>query len=220
MHATASRRSFLQVVGAGGAAAMLGAMITPFRRGARTHWGIHEEDAESEFPGDDIVPVPSWMWTHAVEIDAPREQVWPWIAQLGADRAGFYSYQFLENLAGCNVRNAETVHDEWVRSDGAPLSLHPRLPPLEVQTKPNELLLARLDMDKTRASWLVYLEPLGPGRCRCISRYRCVTSPDLASRVRLGPALMEPVSFAMDRRMLRGLKERAERARAAAAASA
>jgi len=208
------------VEGAGGAAVMIGAMVTPFRRGSRTRWGLDEAAAERAYPGDDFVPEPRWMWTHAVEIDAPPDRVWPWIAQLGADRAGFYSYQFLENLAGCNVRNAETVHEEWVRSDGAPLSLHPKLPPFEVETRPNEWLLARLDIDETCASWLVYLEPLGPGRCRCISRYRCVTSSDLASRIRLGPALLEPISFAMDKRMLAGIKRRAERARAAAAAGA
>jgi hypothetical protein len=63
------------------------------------------------------------------------------------------------------------------------------------------------------ASWLFLVEPDGPARCRVISRYRCGTSDDLSSRLQFGPVIVEPVSFAMDRRMLIGIKQRAERAR-------
>jgi hypothetical protein len=62
-----------------------------------------------------------------------------------------------------------------------------------------------------RASWLFFIEPSGPARCRVISRYRCATSDDLVSRLRFGPTIIEPIGFAMDRRMLIGLKQRAER---------
>jgi hypothetical protein len=55
------------------------------------------------------------------------------------------------------------------------------------------------------------VEPLDDRRCRLISRYRAASSGDLATRLALGPALLEPVGFAMDRRMLLGVKERAER---------
>jgi hypothetical protein len=65
------------------------------------------------------------------------------------------------------------------------------------------------------ASWLFLVEPAGQARCRVISRYRCGTSGDLLSRLRFGPAVVEPVSFAMDRRMLIGIKQRAERAQEA-----
>ena len=61
------------------------------------------------------------------------------------------------------------------------------------------------------ASWLFFIEPIGPARCRIISRYRCATSDDLVSRLQFGPAIIEPIGFAMDRRMLIGLKQRAER---------
>jgi hypothetical protein len=61
-------------------------------------------------------------------------------------------------------------------------------------------------------TWLFLVEPLGQERCRVISRYRCATSDDFATRLQFGPTLVEPVSFAMDRRMLQGIKARAERA--------
>jgi hypothetical protein len=69
------------------------------------------------------------------------------------------------------------------------------------------------------ASWLFLVEPAGPACCRVISRYRCDTSGDLLTRLQFGPAIIEPVGFAMDRRMLIGIKQRAERARRIAAAS-
>jgi hypothetical protein len=67
------------------------------------------------------------------------------------------------------------------------------------------------------ASWLFLVEPTGPGRCRVVSRYRCDTSADLASRLQFGSAIVESVSFAMDRRMLIGIRQRAEQARKAPA---
>jgi hypothetical protein len=61
-------------------------------------------------------------------------------------------------------------------------------------------------------TWLFLLEPLDAERCRFISRYRCATSDDLATRLQYGPTLVEPIGFAMDRRMLLGIKQRAEHA--------
>ena len=60
-------------------------------------------------------------------------------------------------------------------------------------------------------TWAFLLEPLGEKRCRVVSRYRCASSDDLKMRVSLGPTFVEPIGFAMDRRMLLGIKARAER---------
>ncbi len=208
------------VEGLGGTAVMTAALLSPFLRGRRGRWGVEAEAAAKERPGDGLVPAPRWSWTHGVEIDAPAAAVWPWVAQLGADRGGFYSYQWLENLAGCALRNAETTHPEWELRAGDRLVLHPEQPALPVvECKPGGWLVAYAAADETAraagrpwatASWLFQVEPLGEGRCRLLSRYRADCSDDLASRLRFGPALVEPVSFAMDRRMLLGIKERAE----------
>lgn len=211
--------------GAGGAAIMLAAMLTPFLRHARSHWGLDEEAAARVYPGDDLVPNPRWMWTHGVEIDAPAEDVWPWIAQIGENHAGFYSYQWLENLAGCNVRNAETIHPDWEQHLGGAIILHPNAPPLPVEgLAAGQWFVAHGRPDPTargdgqrwvEVSWLFFLEALGAAggkrRCRFISRYRCATSEDLVTRLQFG-ATVEPVGFAMDRKMLLGVKDRAERA--------
>jgi hypothetical protein len=120
------------VSGGAGAAIMIGSMLTPFLRSSRSHWGFTKAQAAEPRPGDELVASPRWGWTHAVEIERPAEDVWPWIAQIGADRAGFYSYEFLENLAGCGIRNAQTIHDEWHVREGDALSLHPRIPAMRV----------------------------------------------------------------------------------------
>jgi hypothetical protein len=206
------------VEGAGGAGRMLLALATPWARRRRACWGVDPAAAASPHPGDDVVPDPRWGWTHGVEIDAPPTEVWPWLEQLGAGRGGFYSYQWLENVFGCEVQNAEAIHPEWRLAPGGRLALHPKMPPLIVGSLvPGSHFVAQsppVDRDGgpwVMASWLFLLEPLPRGRSRLVSRYRVATSDDLPTRLAFGSALLEPVGFAMDRRMLLGIKERAER---------
>ena len=209
------------LAGVGGATVATLALLTPFLRERRSHWGLDSKMAAREYPGDHLIAEPRWSWTHGVEIEASPDVVWPWIAQLGADRAGFYSYQFLENIAGCELRNAESIHPEWALRPGDALVLHPHVPPLRVvAAEPGRYLLAEAAADPlarvvgagwVTLSWLIFLEALGATRCRLISRYRCACSDDVATRLAFGPELVEPVGFAMDRRMLLGIKQRAER---------
>src|SRR5690606_14831961 len=167
---------------------MAAAAVTPFARPARNRWGMGEA-ADRRYPGDGLIEAPRWQWTHGVEIEAPPTAVWPWVAQVGVDRGGFYSYAALENLVGCGVRNAEEVRPAWAHRPGGRARGDPGV----------------------AVTWLRLVEDLGAGRSRFVSRYRCATSDDLAARLRFGPTLVEPVAFAMDRRMLLGVKARAER---------
>jgi hypothetical protein len=223
---------------------MVAALLTPFSRGRRAIWGAGAEGAARRYPGDELVPEPRWGWTHAIQVEAPAADVWPWVTQIGADRGGFYSYEWLENIIGCQVRNAAEIHPEWAAREGGELRLHPKAPPLRiVSVQPGRALVACMPPVHTlsdagqgkspqsagsarskdrwmTASWLFLVEPHGPAWCRVISRYRCGTSDDLSSRLQFGPAIVEPVSFAMDRRMLIGIKQRAERAQEEPLASA
>ena len=213
-------RDTLRDVAAGlaGTAIMTLAWLTPFLRPARSHWGLSREEASQTRPGDDLVPEPRWSWTHAVTVDASPERVWPWLAQIGADRGGFYSYQWLENLAGCNLRNAESIHPSMAHTAGDQLLLHPKVPPLDVVAiDPGRSLVAFARPDEAArcegrpwaaASWSFLVEPLGTGRCRVVSRFRSACSDDVATRLAQGPLLLEPVGFAMDRRMLLGIRDR------------
>lgn len=204
---------------------MLGAALTPWRRTARRTWGLGATADERRFPGDDLVARPAWQWAHGIDVGAPASDVWPWLAQIGADRAGFYSYEALENLVGCRVRNADEIHPEWAVRPGDALSIHPKAPPLPVvATEPGRWFVVHAApagggepraKGEASVSWLFLVEPLGGARCRVVSRYRCATARDLSTRLQFGPALLEPISFAMDRAMLLGIKARAEAASAA-----
>lgn len=208
---------------ASGVAIILSALATPWRRRRRSTWGVDPADAGRTYPADDLVPSPRWQWAHAVIVNAPPSAVWPWLAQVGADRAGFYSYAALENLAGCGITNADQIHPEWAVAPDSELLVHPKAPPLPVVAlEPGAWFVAHggpppgTDLTRDRwvaVSWLFLVEPVGDGgRSRVVSRYRCATSDDLVSRLSYGPTLLEAISYAMDRRMLLGIRARAERA--------
>jgi retinol dehydrogenase 14 len=203
--------------GAAGAAGMALAFFTPFLRSWRDHWGLSPELAARPLPGDGVAGPGAYQWTHGVEIDAPADEVWPWVAQVGQGKAGFYSYQFLENLAGCAIENADRVHPEWANPTvGDVLRLHPDQLPLPVlEVEPGHHLLAGAGPSEAAGpgspppglavSWLFLVEPVDALRCRFISRFR-LAAP--AGQVGYAQALVEPVGFVMDRRMLLGVRER------------
>ncbi|MDQ3031191.1 MAG: hypothetical protein M3Y87_02150 [Myxococcota bacterium] len=214
--------------GVDGALWMLSALVTPGLRHQRSIWGATDEEAARAWPGDELVPEPRWGWHHAIEITAPASAVWPWVVQIGVERAGFYSYEALENLVGCHVHNAERIHPEWQElrvGDG--LRLHPKMPPLPVQwVEPGRgfVVGVRVEAGTQRmipsgeplprehlaASWLFAITPLGDERSRFVSRYRISYGDDLATRISMGPTLVEPIGTVMDQRMLAGVRERAE----------
>ena len=162
-------------------------------------WGATPAERRKSLPEDELVPDAGSQSTRAVTIDAPVGDVWPWLAQIGQDRGGFYSYEWLENLAGCRMRNADRIHPEWQhREVGETVLLHPA----------NGLALARFDPNRVLAleGWGAFvLEPLDRERSRLIARGR-------RRRIAAVPyaLLMEIPHFVMERKMLLGIKERAE----------
>jgi hypothetical protein len=170
------------------------------------HWGATCEELHTPLPGDELVPGPGIQSTRAVTIEAPPEGVWPWLAQLGQDRAGFYSYECLENLAGCEMHNADAIHPEWQRRElGETVYLHPLKGLPVARFEPGRMLAL-----EGWGAWV--LEPHGPDRTRLIARGR--TPRGMASV--FDALLMEIPHFLMERKMLLGIKERAERSYTAA----
>jgi hypothetical protein len=89
-------------------------------------WEAKPEDEQRGLPGKELLPADGTQILHAVTIDAPVEAVWPWLAQLGQDRGGFYSYEGLENLAGCEMTNVDRIPPEWQHRElGDIVQLHP-----------------------------------------------------------------------------------------------
>lgn len=162
-------------------------------------WGAEPEDEKRELPGDELLPQDGTQILHAVTINAPVEKVWPWLAQLGQDRGGFYSYEWLENLAGCEMKNADRIHSEWQHRElGETVHLHPA-GGLRVNVfEPGRALGLE--------GWGTFvLEPVGSDRTRLIARGGM---PRGVGAVAYG-LLMEIPHFLMERRMLLGIKQRA-----------
>ena len=211
------------------AAVALGGVYVYLVRPWHLTWGATDAEAAAPLPGDELVPRPKAEATHAVTIQAPPDRVWPWLVQLGQDRAGFYSYTWLENLFGCRMRNTYRVVPEWQRlAAGDGVLFHPRLPrvPVAVLDPGRALVIGgRLDpktgtpagpgpADPARSgatAWAFALRDLGDGRTRLVVRLRG-RWPDgprgwLANRL-----FWEPAHFVMERRMLRTVKRLAEAA--------
>ena len=172
------------------------------------HWGATEAEATGELPGDELLPDADGVATRAIGIDAPAADVWPWIAQMGpSPRGGAYTYDWIENLLGLDMHSADEVLEEFQHPEvGDEIGYGANRMRVEL-VEPRSALAWR----STDGNW-VWAFTLGErdGRTRLISRNR-FRLPTLASR--LGMLVMEPTSLVMERRMLLGIKERAERLR-------
>jgi hypothetical protein len=167
-----------------------------------TQWGSTAAEQTAPMAGDSLV-VGGRRWTRSVTIDVPPERVWPWLVQVGVDKGGFYTFDWAENLFGDPIHNADRIHPEWQhRQLGETVHLHPA-GGLKVSVfEPGSAL--------GLAGWGTFvLVPIGPERTRLIARGG--VPPGAAAAVYA--VLMEIPHFVMERRMLIGIKQRAERGR-------
>ncbi|HEY6398197.1 MAG TPA: hypothetical protein VIX82_12155 [Solirubrobacteraceae bacterium] len=181
-------------------------------------WGTTDQESDGGLPGDDLITNPDLTATRAITVRTSADRVWPWIAQLGQGRGGFYSYDFLENLVGCDIHSADRIVPEWqdVRV-GDEVKLHPE-GGLEVAAiEPGRSLALRggMPMGNTPPpydfTWAFAVRERPDGTTRLLVRER------YAYTRRWAPLLVEPVeavSFVMSQKMLRGIRDRAERAAA------
>ncbi len=195
-------------------------------------WGATNDEVQASLPGDELVAAPARQITRAIAIDAPPDTVWPWVVQLGADRAGFYSYDWLENLAGLDIHSSDRVVSEWQQRSVGDLVYANAAGTsgwYVVHVVPNEALVLKMaDVPAGRPArrdgqlrweflWTFVLEDSGSGTSRLLVRERVAFASGVTQ------LLMAPfgfVSFVMTQKMLRGIKERAEATRAQQTASA
>ncbi|MCH8613854.1 SRPBCC family protein [Arsenicicoccus dermatophilus] len=200
-----------------GAARMAAHLATgPIHSQERRSWGATPEETEAFLPGDELIRDVDWRSTRAVTVWAPAERVWPWLAQLGRGRAGFYSYDLLEQLAGSlDTSVARIVPELQDIRTGDQVRLHPQLPPLVVaRLQPGAHLVLAGMPGKTdllpSTVWSYHLHPLSQGRTRLIERNAYAHGDGLVERLTGGPYVIEPVSFVMSREMLLTIKRLAE----------
>ena len=170
------------------------------------NWGATDAEANARLPGDELLEHADGIATRAITINAPASAVWPWIAQLGpAPRGGAYTYDWIENLLGLNMHSTDRVLPDYQHpQDGETLGYGKTRMRFE-RVEPRRVLSSR--SEDGNWVWSFVLDEHG-GQTRLISRNR-FRLPSLTAKIGMLP--MEPASLVMERKMLRGIKQRAER---------
>lgn len=188
-------------------------------------WGATDDEVRRTLPGDDLVPWPRYRLTHAITVRVPPEDVWPWLVQMGQGRGGLYTYDRLQQALGFELENVDSILPELQRlAVGDEIRLVPadfRVPlRFTVETiEPERALVLRSPGTREESfrsglpvvSWVFVLEPVDALSTRLIVRFRSDYDPTPAG-VLLTGYLLEPVHFLMERKMLMGIRDRAEQA--------
>ena len=200
----------------------------------RSHrWGATDAEVRGSLPGDELVPTPKVEYTQAITINAPPEEVWPWLAQIGYGRAGWYTYDWFYKLTGSadfydGDRSAERIIPELQDLKvGDTIDLARGMSFEAVSLEPNRLLvlLARVDLDSGESfelsdtmpanyiniSWVYALEEVDENSSRLVVRWHGDTGPGLGNALAINvPA--EGGALIMQPKLLKGIKARAEAA--------
>jgi hypothetical protein len=200
---------------AGRLAAMgLGGLVTYalILRPWHLRWGATQEEAKRPMPGDELVHRPFYVSTRAITIRARPEEIWPWLVQLGMGRGGFYSYEWLERLAGLSISTVERLLPEFQSlepGDVIPAGRGLHLPVRAVEPYGSLVIGSRPEAPpgESLVSWSLGLYPRD-GSTRLVSRVR--TRYFWRPGDPLISFLLGPLHFLMERKMLLGIKQRAE----------
>jgi hypothetical protein len=186
-------------------------IFAPLYRRWHLRWGATDAEVAAAMKGDELVPKTSFNATRAITIDAPAEDVWPWLVQLGYGRAGWYSYDLFDNAARPSARRILSEFQHPRVGDWVPMwSKVNETTAFKInEFEPNQWML----WEKPDSSWLWTLTPLDGGRkTRLIARLRTYYnwrgSPGSALFTTI---LFELGDFPMMRKLLLNVKERAER---------
>jgi hypothetical protein len=200
-------------------------ILSPVIRAWYNHYGTAGEESSQPLPGDEFVPTPMLGYTRAITIQAPADRVWVWLVQIGQGRGGLYSYDGLENLAGCKIHSVDRIISELqypqvgelirLGPQGYPCFAVKSVDPAKVlvlisanpQTGQPVEHTTQITKGYSIATWQFILRSLDENTTRLLVRQRLSYSPELAWVWRL----TEPVGFVMERKMMLGIKKRAER---------
>lgn len=200
----------LKILGVLAGLVFLGVSVVSLATPWMDRWGATEEEIEAAFPGDELVPEPASFLNRAITINAAPEYIYPWIVQLDARKGGWYSYTWLEGMLGCPMVNADRIHEEWqdlkvgdqvhmcVKESGPP-------PYIVAQIHPNRaIVMGHKDKDTWVDLYQFVIVPQANGSSRLILRTRTMMVGGIWT-------VLHPGAFVMERGLLYGVKERAER---------
>jgi hypothetical protein len=185
-------------------------------------WGATADEIAAALPGDELVPNPVSQTTQAVTIRATPGQIYPWLLQIGVDRGGMYSYDWLENLVGLNVHTIDRIVPELQTAQAGDFW---RFTPKDfampdgpgvfvMRLEPYRAVVGCFGVQSAppppcTGTWQLVLQPQGQGVTRLILRARTdARSP----RTGIAGAIFDPITFVMQRGMLLGFRDRVEAA--------
>jgi len=183
----------------------LGVLYLSLLRRPILTWGADSFEADARLPGDELLDEADGVSTRAIWIDAPPSAVWPWLAQMGpSPRGGAYTYDWIENLLHLDMHSVDHVLPDFQ---------HPHVGDT-IGFGPNRMRLERVEPENVLSwrsqdgNWVwTFVLDRADGATRLISRNR-FRLPTLSARIGMVP--MEPASLLMERKMLHGIKTRAE----------
>ncbi len=184
---------------------VLAVLLTPWMN----RWHTTEAERAAEFPGDDLVTDPKLVINRGVTIQAAPEQVYPWLLQIGADKAGMYSYTWLERLTGCKMAKDEVIRPQWQElkeGDLMKMCAGDFAPPPYIVARvipERAVIFGHREGEKWMETWQFVLEPKTDGSTRLLTR----TSTNMT-----GGAweVFNRIAFVMERKMLLTIKSLAE----------
>jgi len=152
-----------------------------FLRSFLMHLGSAKEERSKYYVGDSILLKPGYENILAVTIDKPPSAIWPWVAQMGLNKAGFYSFTWLENIFGCKLYNTDHIHPEWQNTqpgDYEPVCASAEKNNMKgwtiIYVIPNKALVYKSSTD---SSWMMgfFIDSVSENKSRLITRMRYIT---------------------------------------------
>ena len=185
-------------------------VTAPFYRDWHRRWGAMDAEVEAPMPGDEIISDTAYVATRAITIYAPPDEVWPWLVQVGCLRAGFYADDLLDNLGHPSARTILPEYQDLAVGQWIPMSPTPSdTTAFKVAGfEPNQWLLWQQPL----STWSWRLTPLPKGRTRLVTRLRIHLDWHNRAISVFSVILNECGDFPMMRRMLLGIRDRAEAA--------
>jgi hypothetical protein len=196
----------MRIIGGAGLAAGAAALSYPllFRRWCLT-WGARPGEVTRELPGDELLVKADIVSTRAITVEAPADCIWPWLVQMGSGRGGAYTYDWIENLLRLDMHSVDRILPEFQ---------HPQVGDT-IGFGSNQMRVERVEPQQVLSwrsqdgNWVwTFVLAERDDMTMLISRNR-FRLPTLGARIGMLP--MEPGSVVMERKMLRGIKRRAER---------
>jgi len=168
-------------------------------------WGSTDEEIARPMPGDEVLVQPTFNATRAVTIEATPEEIWPWIVQIGYRRAGFYSYDLLDNDG---IPSAERILPEYQMlevGDLIPLSKTANVRVTELEPPRFMVLVFEVEDTWSNATWVWGLYPEDANHTRLVTRLR------VDARGFIPQMFLDFGEVIMMRKCMLGIRWRAER---------